>query len=200
MSNLYFESHNKGKINSATKYSKKYNQNFTSIDLSIEEPDGISIEETAVHKVMSTYQILKEPCFANDSGFYIEGYPLEKNFPGPYTNRKLLIPIGIEGLIRIMNGIENRNCYFEDCVAFYDGNELKTFRTFSKGKLSTSISEKYNPIEWSPLWKVFIPDGYNKVLSEFTSEELKERDASKESSLNEFFKWYSHTYEKRLNQ
>ena len=198
MNKLYFESHNKGKINSANKYATLYGESFIPIDLSIVEPDINNVEETAKMKVLTSYDILKSPCFANDTGFYIEGYPFEKDFPGAYTNRKLLEPIGIEGLIRIMNGIDNRRCYFEDCVAFYDGNELKVFRTFSKGRLSNSISSKHNPIEWSPLWKVFIPEGYDKVLSEFTPEELKERDKSKESSLKDFFKWYSNVYEKRL--
>ncbi len=65
-------------------------------------------------------------------------------------------------------------------------------------KLSTSIKGKDNSAQWSPLWHVFIPEGYNKTLSELTSKERKERSEAKTSALKEFAKWYSSTFEKRL--
>lgn len=55
-------------------------------------------------------------------------------------------------------------------------------------KLSTSIKGKDNIEEWSSLWHIFIPEGYNKTLSELTSKERKEGSEAKTSALKEFVK------------
>ena len=89
-------------------------------------------------------------------------------------------------------------CWFEDVVAYYDGNEFMFFSSISKGLLSNSISETDKEEQWSPLWKVFIPEGYDKTLSEFTDEERIERNRNKTSGIKEFAKWYSNTKDLRL--
>lgn len=198
MNEIYFVTGNKGKVASANRYLSAYDIKANIIDLDTKEPEINDIYLIAKSKVDAAYKVLKEPCIANDSGFYIEGYPEEKNFPGAFVKRKLLLPLGIDGLIYKMNGIENRNCYFEDVVAFYDGNEYKLFNSISRGKISTSICGKDNSEQWSPLWHIFIPEGYNKTLSELTLKEREERNEAKTSALNEFAKWYSNSFEKRL--
>ena len=198
MKEIFFVTGNKGKVASANKYFNEYGIEAKIIDLNTVESDINDIYTIAKEKVEKAYDVLKKPCIANDSGFYIEAYPDEANFPGAFVNRKLLIPIGIDGLIDKMKQVKNRNCWFEDVVAYYDGNEFMFFSSISKGLLSESISETDKEEQWSPLWKVFIPEGYDKTLSEFTDEERKERNINKTSGIKEFAKWFSETKELRL--
>ncbi len=198
MKEIYFVTGNLGKVASANKYFNEYGIEAKIIDLNTIESDINDIYAIAKEKVERAYEVLQKPCIANDSGFYIESYPDEPNFPGAFVNRKLLIPLGIDGLMDKMKYVENRNCWFEDVVAYYDGETFMFFNSISKGLLSKTISETDKKEQWSPLWKVFIPEGYDKTLSEFTDEERKERDRSKTSGIKEFAKWYSNTKELRL--
>ena len=198
MNAIYFVTGNPGKVASANRSLNEYGIECKIANLKTIEPDINDIEYIARIKVEKAYEALKMPCIANDSGFYIESYPGETNFPGAFVKRKLLDPIGIEGLLTIMNGIENRKCYFEDVVAYYDGNDIKYFHSASPGILSKEIKGKDMREQWSPLWHIFIPNGYTKTLSEMTVQEREQRNEAKSSSLKEFAKWYSNTYEKKL--
>ena len=45
----------------------------------------------------------------------------------------------VEYLLEVMKGVSNRNCYFLDCLTFYDGNEYHQFFGISKGVLSNEL-------------------------------------------------------------
>ena len=51
-----------------------------------------------------------------DSGFVIEAL---NGFPGPYT-KYVLATIGVDGLLKLMEGQPNRRCGFAACVGFAD--------------------------------------------------------------------------------
>lgn len=198
MKEIYFVTGNTGKIASAKKYSIEYGLDMKTIDLKIVEPEVNDIELIAKKKVEEAYSLIQKPCVADDSGFYIESFPDKSNFPGAFVKRQLLEPLGIHGLLDKMSTVENRNCYFDDCVAYYDGNEYVLFHSLSKGVLSTEIRGDNLNGAWSPLWYVFIPEGYNKTLAEMTNEERTERSNNKESAMKNFIKWYTNTHEKRM--
>lgn len=103
----------------------------------------------------------------------------------------MLDTIGIKGVLKLMKDIKDRYCEFRSCLAFYDGNTMEFFESSSPGKISTSIRGKNTKNEWSELWYIFIPENYDKTLAEFTEEELKKRDETKEDScMAKFGAWY----------
>lgn len=187
MNKIYYVTGNSGKVESARKYLEEIDVEM--IDYDFIEPDINDIKYTAEWKVRKAYEMIGEPCIALDSGFYIPNYPKEKNFPGAFVKRKLIDGIGLDGLLNDMKEVEDRYCYFLECLAYYDGKNLEFFYGESEGTLSKFKSGIDNSKKWSPLWEVFIPLGYNKTLSEMTNEERHNRKNSNHAFL-EFKNWY----------
>lgn len=154
-----------------------------------EEPDINDITYTAKWKVKKAYEMLGKSCIALDSGFYIPSYPKEANFPGAFVHRKIIDGIGLDGLLEDMKEVEDRYCYFLECLAYYDGENLEVFYGKSEGTLSKSISLIDNDKKWSPIWKVFIPFGYDRPQSELTDEERNSRP-NVTHAFFEFKGWY----------
>lgn len=187
MNKIYYVTGNPGKVESAKKYLKDIDVEM--IDYDFIEPDVNDIKYTAEWKVRKAYQMINKPCIALDSGFYIPSYPKEKNFPGAFVKRKLIEGIGLDGLLEDMKDVDDRYCYFLECLAYYDGENLEFFYGKSEGYISHTKSGKDNTKKWSPLWEIFIPLGYNKTLSEMTDEERYNRKHSTHA-FEEFSDWY----------
>ena len=88
-----------------------------------------------------------------------------------------------------MKGVKNRNCYFKECLAYYDGKNIKKFYGTSYGSLATEIRGNYNKKQWSELWFVFIPKNHEKTLAEMTDEERRNRKDGNTSPFTQLYKW-----------
>ena len=76
MNEIVFVTHNKGKAKSAEKYFQ--NLKFSTYDFELDEPRSEDLQEIATAKVKQAYAIVKKPCIALDTGFFIDalnGYP-----------------------------------------------------------------------------------------------------------------------------
>ena len=190
MREIIFVTGNKGKVASAQKYFKDSNIVLINYDFDIEEPEVNDIEYISKYKVIQAYEKLKKPCIALDAGFYIPSYPNRPNFPGAFPKRELLEKIGIEGLLDVMRGVENRECYFKECLSYYDGKEIKVFYGYCYGKLSNEILGNNTDKKWSDLWYVFIPQNCDKTLAQMSDWERANRNDGHTNSMAEFSKWY----------
>lgn len=186
MDKIYYVTGNPGKVASASKYLGGIEVEM--VDYDFVEPDVNDIKYTAEWKVRRAYEMIGKPCIALDSGFYIPNYPKEENFPGAFVKRKIINGIGIDGLLREMKEISDRDCYFLECLAYYDGECLEFFYGKSEGTLADIRSGIDNDKKWSPLWEIFIPLGYDKTLSEMTDVEREERPNTT-SAFFEFKNW-----------
>ena len=189
MKEIVFVTGNPGKRKSAEKHLK--NTVVTCLDFNFIEPDINDIEYIAKEKVLDAYKNVNKPCIALDAGFYIPNYPNNPNFPGAFPKREILDTIGVVGLLENMKDVTDRNCYFKECLAYYDGENIKYFYGISKGRLSTEIKGNDSAKKWSELWYVFIPDNNNKTLAEMTDEERQNRNDLSTSAIEEFGKWYN---------
>jgi Xanthosine triphosphate pyrophosphatase len=159
----------------------------------IEELDINDIELISKDKAKKAYEKLGKPCFVGDSGFYIEGYPGNPDYPGAFVKRSG-ISTDIENLLKIMNDVENRNCRFIDCLTFYDGIAFFSFLGVSRGTLSTTVRGNDKVEAKSNLWRVFIPNNCTKTLAEMTEEEFKDRNDDRTSATEQFIEWYKREY------
>ena len=100
----------------------------------------------------------------NDSGLFVNAL---KGFPGVYTHYAD-DTIGEDGLLKLMEGIEDRTAYFKESIAYCEpGKEPIVFEGITKGKIATKKSGTYG---WS--WDfIFIPEGEEKTLGCFPDEE-----------------------------
>ncbi|WP_324021859.1 hypothetical protein GC090_20270 (plasmid) [Pantoea sp. JZ29] len=102
------------------------------------------------------------PFFVEDSSFHI---PALKEFPGVYV-KYVLETLGTEGLLKVMSGIKNRECYFRSCICYYNEKKEKHEFTFIRDNLY--LTEKpYSSIHgWSQLWNIIGLSDYGKHFSE----------------------------------
>jgi len=185
MREIIFVTSNKGKIASAQRDLK--NIKVLGCNAELIEPRSDDLIEIARHKVLQAYKIVEKPCIALDSGFYITEL---NGFPKVYVN-PMLDTIGIKGILKLMDGINNRYCEFRSCLAYYDGIDIKYFESKSPGIISKSIRGNENENKWSDLWYIFKPQGFNKTLAEFTEEDFMIYDELKEDScIKKFGIWY----------
>ena len=118
---IIFVTHNKGKAKSAEKHFK--NLKISTFEYELDEPRSDDIKVIATAKVKQAYEIVKKPCMAMDTDFKIDEL---NGFPRAFVNFSLET-LGIEGILKLMEDKENRKCAFNECLAYYDGNEIHYF-------------------------------------------------------------------------
>lgn len=188
MKEIVFVTHNKGKIQSAMKQLKDVN--FEIFEYELEEPRSDDIKYISKYKVMEAYKLVSKPCISLDCGFWIDELD---GFPKAFVNFAL-DTIGIEGILKLMEGKENRSCKFTECLSYYDGKELHQFMGKHKGTLSKEILGNDTDKKWSDLWYIYQPYGYNRTLAQMSDEERANRIRYKSiNSMEEFAKWYKET-------
>lgn len=189
MKEIIFVTHNKGKAKSAERYFN--NIKFKTYDFELDEPRSDDIKEIATAKVNQAFKMLNKPCIALDTGFFIDEL---NGFPRAFVNFSL-DTIGIDGILKLMQGKENRKCRFEECLAYHDGNKIHYFYGKHPGNLSTKIQGINREEKWSDLWYIFKPEHFDKTLAEMDMVEREERrkiDGSVEA-LRIFAEWYKNT-------
>ena len=148
---IVFVTHNTGKIKSAEKYFK--NLKFSTFNYELAEPRSDDIKEIATAKVEEAFAIVKKPCIALDTDFRIEEL---NGFPRAFVNFSL-DTIGINGILKLMEGKENRKCAFNECLAYHDGKDIHYFYGKHPGNLSEEIQGLDRAEKWSDLWYIFKP-------------------------------------------
>ena len=185
MDEIVFVTHNKGKIASAQKDLKGVN--FKIFEYDLEEPRSDDIKYISKYKVMEAYKLVNKPCISMDSGFWIDELD---GFPRAFVNFTL-DTIGVKGILKLMEGKENRKCRFTECLSYYDGKELHQFMGRHEGSLSKEMLGTDTEKKWSDLWYVYIPYGHNKTLAQMSDEERQNRVKYESiDSMKEFANWY----------
>lgn len=185
MEDVVFVTHNKGKIASAKKQLGEVN--FKIFEYELEEPRSDDIKYISKYKVMEAYKLVKQPCISLDCGFWIDELG---GFPKAFVNFAL-DTIGVDGILKLMEGKENRKCRFTECLSYYDGKEVHQFMGKHEGNLSEKILGNDTDQKWSDLWYIYKPVGYEKTLAEMTDSERKNRIPYESiDSMRVFADWY----------
>ena len=197
--NLTYVTGNYGKYIRVKEKFEKANLDISFFKYDLDEPEINDIEFISRAKALSAYDLLKSPVFVVDSGFYIENYPNNPGYPGAFVKRSG-VSSNIDILLEVMKDVKNRNCYFLDCLTYYDGKEYKQFFGKSSGFLSLEKKGPKLKNSMSNLWEVFIPNNYTKTLAEMTDYERKNRNDNRTSAIDEFINWYKNEkIQKKIN-
>lgn len=123
-----------------------------------------TFEEVAAFSSKYASDFLKCDTLKNDSGLVI---PALKGFPGVYTHY-VEDTLGEDGILKLMEGVENREAYFVECLSYTKyGEEPVCFVGKTPGRIAL---EKQGEYGWS--WDyIFIPDGKTKTLACFPDDE-----------------------------
>ena len=185
MNEIIFVTHNKGKIAEAQKVLK--NLKVEIFEHELEEPRSEDVKFISKCKVMEAYKIVKKPCISMDAGFWIDEL---NGFPKAFVNFALET-VGIDGILKLMEGKSNRSCRFIECLSYYDGKELHQFMGEHEGNIANKIAGNDTNKKWSDLWYIYKPYGYDKTLAEMSDDERNNRIKYKSvNSLKVFSDWY----------
>lgn len=189
MKTIVFATSNFGKVSTLRNHIKR-----TGIDVAIKqnpleliEPQADTAEEIARVKARQAFEELGTAVLVDDSSFHISAL---KGFPGPYI-KPMLSTIGVEGIIQLMEGRSDRSAMFLSSLVYID--DAGAEHVFSDdpytGKIATRISTAEAPDSWSDLFKVFIPDGQNRVLGELTADERHDVQPERVDAYVKFSQW-----------
>jgi len=155
---------NWAKIASAKQIIEPLGYVIDNIKMETPEIQADDVTEVAKYSAKWACEKLGRAVLKNDSGLFVNGL---KGFPGAYTHYAD-DTIGVEGLLKLMDGLEDRRAYFKESLAYCEpGKEPVVFEGITKGKIDVKKSGTYG---WS--WDfVFIPEGQEKTLGCFPDEE-----------------------------
>jgi XTP/dITP diphosphohydrolase len=137
--------------------------------------------EVAVHAAAGAYRTSKKPLFVEDTGFFIESL---RGFPGTSASFAFQT-LGLEGILKLMDGISARGAEFVSAVAYCDGSsEPRVFAGRLKGRVALHPLGQggfgFDPI--------FVPTGAGRALAQMTISE-KCAISHRASALRAFGGW-----------
>lgn len=188
---INFATGNSGKIATLTSHFMIHGlaMKITPQSLELIEPQASTATEVAIVKARQAYDQLQKPVLVDDSSFHIE---VLGGFPGPYV-KYMLETVGVEGIVKFMEGKTDRRAYFMSSLVFMDknGNPHVFEGKDAVGAIVETVDDVDHPEAWSDLWKIFIPAGSDKTYSRMSREELRGHRKNKQDNngYNQFAMW-----------
>lgn len=137
-----------------------------------------SLEEIARDAVEEAHRQCGKPVFVEDTGLFVKAL---EGFPGTYSGW-VLKKVGVEGILKLMAGMEDRSAYFEACIAYHDGKRISVFHGRCGGSIAMEAAGEsgfgYDP--------VFVPAGHSQTFAQSIA--LKKELSHRYKSLLEFSK------------
>ncbi len=160
---LIFATGNEHKVKEARSVLESLGINLRWQKARLEELQSDSLEEIAVNSLKRGQ--FKPWTIVEDTGLFIQAL---KGFPGPYAAHALKT-IGNEGILKLMQGITNREAYFESVIALLlPTGEIKCFKGKTSGFIAKEVKSPETGWGFDP---IFIPEGGNgKTYSELSKE------------------------------
>ncbi len=140
------------------------------------------VGEIARGKAAYAYQKLSRPLIVDDTALFIDAL---RGFPGPYA-AYVQDTVGNAGILKLMEGVENRNAHFETAIAFAREDGIRIFRGTMPGKIVAPRGTGgfgYDPI--------FAYEG--RTLAEMPAAE-KSRVSHRARALEAFRAWIEEEY------
>ncbi len=168
---ILFVTSNQGKIAEAKEALKPYGINVESyvpipeID-EIQSANLVAVASDKLMKAVSNATLSSSiwGVMVEDAGFYLDEY---EGFPGVYS-AYVHKTLGINGILRSLKGIENRNASFRCVIGIHIDGENFFFEGACKGIVSEEIRGK-NGFGYDP---IFIPnEGDGRTFAEMKLEE-----------------------------
>lgn len=153
------------------------------INIEIDEP-FFTLEENALQKAKTIYELSSQPCFSEDTGLFAEalnGAPGVRSarFAGENASNEE----NIDKLLSLLP-LNNRTAYFKTVVCYISKTGIKYFDGECYGKI---IMEKRGSKGFG-YDSVFIPDGSEKTFAEMDIEE-KNKFSHRKKAVDKFIKY-----------
>jgi XTP/dITP diphosphohydrolase len=130
-------------------------------DLGYPEIQADSLEEVAAWGVSYVQERFRDTFILEDAGLFIDTL---QGFPGVYS-KYVFFTIGLEGILRVLDGVENRNAVFRSVYAY---NEPGKKPIIVIGECQGVISMEKQGTRGFGYDPIFIPDGAQKTFGEMS--------------------------------
>ncbi|MEM3583861.1 MAG: XTP/dITP diphosphatase, partial [Nitrososphaerales archaeon] len=160
---------------------KNYNVELRMVNKKVEEIQSDDLKKIALHSLRSAFTINKFPMIVEDAGLFIKAL---NGFPGPYSSY-VYRTLGSDGIIKLMNGKDDRDAEFRSVIAFSNSSIIKTFKGTVKGEITIKPRGKLG-FGFDP---IFIPRGSKRTFAEMLLEE-KNRYSHRALALKKFVRWF----------
>ena len=160
MKSLTFITGNKNKAEQLSRYLAFPVSHFK---LEIDEIQSLTVEEVATKKAKAAFTLLGTPVLIEDTALTFKAL---NGLPGTFV-KFFLERIGNDGLIRLLQGYDNRNAVAETCFALCDQNGVHLFKGTRLGTIAGS-PRGTDSFGWNA---VFIPEGESLTWAEMDMEQ-----------------------------
>ena len=161
---VWMATNNRHKYREARQVLSEFGVDLKHLKIERAEIQADDLTTIAIFSVEQIAAAEDRPVVVEDAGLFIDRYG---GFPGPYSSYTLRT-IGLEGVLKLMEGVHERGASFQSAVAFRYRDEARCFRGVVRGSISHGIRGSggfgYDPI--------FIPDeGDGRTFGEMKAEE-----------------------------
>ena len=157
---------------------------ITHVSLELPEYRSDDVGEIASGKAAYAYGQLKTPLIVDDTGFFIDAL---NGFPGPYA-AYVLNSIGNSGILKLMEGVTDRNARFVTAIAFADTRGIHVFKGMIDGRIA-SAPRGTGGFGYDPIFETG-----EMTLAEIPLEE-KSRISHRARALAAFHDWFLQEYQ-----
>ncbi|MCD6421357.1 MAG: XTP/dITP diphosphatase [Thaumarchaeota archaeon] len=176
---------NPGKAREFEKIFSEYGLRFRIEPMETPEIQSEDLREVAERSVLYAYDVLREPVMVEDAGLFIEAL---NGFPGPFSSY-VYKTIGVEGILKLMRGVEDRRAKFISVIAFY--SPITEPVKFFMGEVEGYISEEARGSKGFGFDPIFIPaEGDGRTFGEMSVEE-KNKLSHRARAARKFAEWIS---------
>ncbi len=160
---IYYITGNSKKIEKARILCADTKVEIEQLEIETPEIQGVDSSEIAKFSAKFAGEKVKKPVVKLDVSFHVNAL---KGFPGPFVKyiNNWLSP---QDILEMMEGKEDRSCYWEDSLAFYNNGQIEVFTAKEEGTLAFEAKGENG---WG-MDTIFIPKGQNKTKGELTDEE-----------------------------
>jgi len=128
--------------------------------LMVHEIQTHDINKIVEHKAQQAYEKLKCPILVEDSGLIFTAW---NGLPGALV-KWFEISVGCDGLLKMLEGFENREAFAICITAIFDGQGMCITKGEVKGKIADSVRGD-NGFGWDT---IFIPDDHEQTYAEMS--------------------------------
>ncbi len=161
---LHLLTSNKGKVEEMARIAVKYGVELEATSAPKLEVQSNSLREIAMYSAINYYVSSGGmPVLTEDAGLFIRAL---NGFPGPYSSY-IYRTLGVRGVLKLMEGVEDREAYFESAVAIvYNGLIIA-----EAARVNGSISKEPRGEGGFGFDPIFIPHGSTRTFAEMSIDE-----------------------------
>ena len=180
VSRLYMVTGNRHKVEEAKEILERYGVELVQAEARKLEIQSESLEEIALTAARYAYLQLRKPLIVEDAGLFIEAL---NGFPGPYSSY-VYKKIGVEGLLKLMEGVSDRRACFKAAVAYVAPGVERVFT----GEVCGWIAGEARGSGGFGFDPVFVPEGESRTFAEMSLEE-KNRYSHRARAFKRLGEW-----------